>query len=242
MRYGIFSDIHANLEALERVIEAYKKERIDRYLCVGDIVGYAANPCECIEKVKELVSVIVAGNHDWASVGKISIEYFNSLAKKAILWTERNLSYEDKQFLSSLSLIYKKDKEFTLVHGTLDKPEKFDYCLSLSSAQGVFSLLETELCFIGHTHHPGVFIEEKGKISYMAKSRFTILKDNRYIINVGSVGQPRDANPQACFCIYDTEQKLIELRRLDYDIKTTQDKILSRGLPPFLAMRLSIGK
>jgi len=242
MRYGIFSDVHSNIEALEAVMEAYKKESIDIYLCVGDVVGYATNPLECIKLVKEITSFTVAGNHDWAVVDLFSINYFNSNAKKAILWTKQNLNDQDKYYLSSLKIIY-KNNDLTLVHGSLNKPEDFYYMTDIETAEESFSLLENNLCFIGHTHISGVFVKDKEQRIYYYDPEYIPLKEeNKYIINVGSVGQPRDGNPLACYCIFDTDKKEVFIKRKNYDIKSTYNKIIKAGLPLFLAERLYWGR
>jgi predicted phosphodiesterase len=126
MRYGIFSDIHSNLEAFEAVISVYEKEGINRYLCIGDIIGYGADPCRCIEKIRQLADIVVSGNHDWAVVNKFPLHYFNPIAKEAIIWTKNLLDEKDKTFLSNLRLVY-EEEDFTIVHGTLDRPSEFDY-------------------------------------------------------------------------------------------------------------------
>ena len=242
MRYGIFSDIHSNLEALDAVIEDYKKEEIDRYLCIGDVVGYAANPKECIGKVKRLAMVTVAGNHDWASVNLFSTEYFNPNALEAVSWTARNLDEQSRYFLEHLILVY-KNEDLTMVHGTLDEPGDFSYMTDGYIASRTFELLETNICFVGHTHVFGVFIKSKdGRIQYQEESSIDIKEDNKYIINVGSVGQPRDANPQAAYCIYDTEKKNVQIQRISYDIQATRQKIINEGLPRFLGERLLMGR
>jgi predicted phosphodiesterase len=242
MRYGIFSDVHSNIEALEEVLKAYKKESIDMYLCVGDVVGYAANPSECIELVREISSFTVAGNHDWAVVDLFSIDYFNPDAKKAILWTRQFIKDEDKYYLTSLKPIY-KNKDLTLVHGSLNKPEEFYYMTDIETVEESFKFLENNLCFVGHTHISGVFIKDTQQRIYYYNSEYIQLKEeNKYIINVGSVGQPRDGNPYACYCIFDTEKKEIFLKRKDYDIKSTYNKIVKAGLPLFLAQRLYLGR
>jgi len=241
MRYGIFSDVHSNLEALEAVVEAYKKEKIDQYLCVGDIVGYAANPKECTLIVKSLVSQTVAGNHDWAAVGLFPVDYFNPHAKNAILWTGKQLTEKEKDFLKSLKLIY-RNEYLTLVHGTLSEPQKFGYIEDLDGAQDNFWLQEAEVCFIGHTHVPGVFIKDsRGKIQYSRDDVIRVSRGCKHIVNVGSVGQPRDNNPRASYCIFDTNKKKIYIKRISYDIKQAQDKIFSAGLPLSLANRLEFG-
>ncbi len=242
MRYGIFSDIHSNLEALDAIIEAYRKEKIDKYLCVGDVVGYAASPKECIDKVKKLAVITVAGNHDWASVNLFSTDYFNPLAKIAVSWTERNLDKQDRYFLEGLALVY-KNEDLALVHGTLDEPGDFNYMTDGYIASKTFELLETNICFVGHTHVPGVFIKSKNShIEYQEGSNIDIKEENKYIINVGSVGQPRDGNPQAAYCIYDTDKENIQIKRISYDIQTTRQKIINEGLPRFLGERLLLGR
>ncbi|MDP3732019.1 MAG: metallophosphoesterase family protein [Candidatus Omnitrophota bacterium] len=242
MRYGIFSDVHSNLEALDAVIEAYRKEKIDKYLCVGDVVGYAANPKECIEEVKALTMVTVAGNHDWAAVNLFSTDYFNPFAKEAIFWTQGNLDEQGAYFLEHLMLIY-KNEDFTMVHGTLDEPGDFNYMADGYLASRTFDLLDTGICFVGHTHLPGVFIKSKdGHMQYQEEVNICIKEDTKYIINVGSVGQPRDGNPRAACCIYDTDKKNVQIERISYDIQTARKKIIDRGLPGFLGERLLIGR
>ncbi len=242
MRYGIFSDIHSNLEALDAVIEAYRKEKIDKYLCVGDVVGYAANPNECIEKIKALTMITVASNHDWAAVNLFSSDYFNPFAKEAISWTQRNLDEQGEYFLEQLTLIY-KNEDLTMVHGTLDEPGDFNYMADGYIACGTFGLLETKICFVGHTHLPCVFIKCKdGRMQYQEEVNIYIKGNSKYIINVGSVGQPRDGNPHAAYCVYDTDKKNIQIKRVSYDIQTARKKIIDRGLPCFLGERLLAGR
>ena len=242
MRYGIFSDVHANLEALEAVIQAFQNEFIDQSLCVGDVVGYAANPRECIEKVRALAMITVAGNHDWASTDLFSLDYFNPQAAKAIVWTKEKLDDPSRYFLESLKPIY-KNADLTLAHGTLDNPADFHYLTDSYSVRQTFALLETPIGFVGHTHIPGVFVEDEGKhIYYCRDDAVHIEEKNRYIINVGSVGQPRDGNSAAIYCIYDTDQKIAWIKRVNYDFEITRNKIINAGLPRFLAERLVIGK
>ncbi len=242
MRYGIFSDIHSNLEALGRVIQVYQKEEIDEYLCLGDVVGYAADPKECVRLVKKLSRVTIAGNHDWTSVGLFSAEYFNEFAKEAIAWTGGNLDEASRIFLKSLKLVY-KNEDLTLAHGTLDSPQDFRYTSDSYSAWKSFRVLENNICFVGHSHIAGVFIQDKtGRIHYTLDTPVKIKKENKYIVNVGSVGQPRDNNPKAAYCIFDTRSSEVRIKRVEYDIKTVQDKIIRAGLPEFCAARLLWGK
>lgn len=238
MRYGIFSDIHSNLEALEAVISAYRKENIDCYYCAGDIVGYGADPALCIRLVKQLSGIVVAGNHDRASVDLLALDYFNPYAQAAILWTKARLDDSQRHYLGSLELVY-RDDFLTLVHGSLDSPEKFNYIQDSGIAEGTFSLLKTEICFLGHSHYAGVFVQGlDGRIRYSQEPGFSIARGEKYIVNVGSVGQPRDHNNKAAYCIYDTDKKAVQIKRVSYNIETARKKIIDSGLPRFLADRL----
>jgi predicted phosphodiesterase len=242
MRYGIFSDVHSNLEALESILNALREESIDTYLCIGDVVGYAANPCECIRRVKDSAAACVAGNHDWASVDLLSTDYFNTNAKTAIQWTRRKLEDNDRYFLESLKLTYGND-DLTLVHGTLNGPEDFNYMIDNYNALQTFKLLETDICFVGHSHIAGFFIKDKDNLMHYREDNLVSIKRGfKYIINVGSVGQPRDGNPKAAYCIYDTDKKEVQIKRVNYAIETTRKKIIDAGLPKFLADRLLIGR
>lgn len=241
MRWGILADIHGNLEALKAVLTALSKEGIDNYLCVGDIVGYGADPSECISEIKRLNPAMIVGNHDWAAVNLFDADYFNPDAKTAVLWTKQFLSYEDKEFLKSLELVYQKD-QITLVHGSLENPEQFEYVLDFSSAKRAFELLHTRLCFVGHTHAPVIFIKEDDRYSYTFQTKFKLRTTQTCIVNAGSVGQPRDEDPRACYVVYDSEREELQIRRVPYDIRKAQEKIIQAGLPQFLAERLSVGR
>lgn len=241
MRYGIFSDVHSNLEALRIVVDAYEKESIDKYLCIGDVVGYAANPNECIDIVKGICGFTVAGNHDWACVGLLSDEYFNPIARRAVFWTADNLGREEKSFLESLKLTY-KEGDFMLVHGTLDNPGDFNYLTDGYSAQLTFGRLDTSICFVGHTHTPGIFVREDAGIRYSEADSIDVKSENKYIVNVGSVGQPRDGNPKAAYCVYDSEKKEIRIKRVSYDMELARKKIVESGLSILLGDRLLSGR
>ena len=242
MRYGIFGDVHSNLEALEAMIHAFKDESIEQYLCVGDIVGYAANPIECIERIRSLPAVIVAGNHDWAAVNLFSLDYFNPIACEAIIWTKARIDEERKSFLEGLKLTF-MNKDLTLVHGTLNNPNEFNYMTDGFIAEETFRLFDTPVCFVGHTHVPGIFSKDASEhILYREDDSCNIEQGSKYIINVGSVGQPRDGNPKASYCIYDTGIKEIQIKRVDYDIEATRTKINNFGLPEYLGHRLFLGR
>lgn len=246
MRYAIFADIHSNLEAFKTVLNIYSREKIDRYFCVGDIVGYGPDPSECIKKITNLNADIVAGNHDWGSCEKFSLGYFNPYAKEAIQWTIENLTLDEKAFLKKLELV-KTFQNLTFVHGSLSNPEEFNYIFDELEANKTFNLCKTPVCIIGHSHIPLIFYKDMteskiGVIQIENDFKIKIEKGNKYLINVGSVGQPRDSNPRACFSIYDTENNIFEIRRVEYPLVATQEKILRAALPNFLAYRLSIGR
>jgi len=240
MRYGLISDIHGNFEALSAVLDFLAEQKIDRLLCLGDVVGYGAEPSRCLRTVLEAGSDLIAGNHDFAAVGKISIDYFNIFAKESTLWTQRNITEEDKDVLTSQPLVRDYDG-FTLVHGSLFKPHAFDYVQTIIDALYSFKELTRPILFIGHSHVPIIFIESDG-ISFSVNEAITIEEGKRYIINIGSVGQPRDEDPRACFAIYDTDAKVVRICRLEYDVKAAGRKIVEAGLPEINAERLKIGR
>ena len=242
MLNAVFSDMHSNLQAYEAFIEDCKKEKIDRYYCAGDIVGYGANPRECIELTKELSCSVVCGNHDWAAAGKMSCDYFNENAKEAVLWTQGAIDEVDKNYLSGLPFVYDKG-DLTLVHGSLDSPEEFNYILDLRSATYNFQMQKTRLCFIGHSHVPVIFFKPKDSyVNYTAQLEVKIEPDIFYLINVGSIGQPRGGDWRSCYCIYDDDKNSLRLKRIEYDVKAASKAIIDADLPPYLAHRLERGR
>ncbi|MCK4437397.1 metallophosphoesterase family protein [bacterium] len=240
MRFALFADIHGNLEAFQAVLGALREERIDSYICLGDIVGYGANPGECIELVKDLDCVTIAGNHDWAAVDRTSMDYFNPYAREAVLWTRNQLRQENQDFLKGLELIHRFDC-FTIVHATLKAPEKWKYIFSISDALQSFQLLSNPILFVGHSHVPVVF-EENGGYRYYFSQEVDLEEGRKYIINIGSVGQPRDRDPRATFCLYDTESHQVKIRRVEYNVEEAMRKIVEANLPPVLAWRLKDGE
>ncbi|MBU4333060.1 MAG: metallophosphatase family protein, partial [Candidatus Omnitrophica bacterium] len=217
MKYGIISDIHGNLEALKEVLAVCKQESVDKYLCLGDIVGYGPNPNECIEIVQDIGAVCVAGNHDWATTARLDATYFTPDGKSAVTWTREHLTMEGFGFLNGLP-ITEKTEEFILVHGTLFEPELFRYQNIIAKAPNSFSLMDRQLCFVGHTHAPLILIQTNDNVYSSSERELEIAEAAKYIVNVGSVGQPRDGNPLASFCIYDTDIGMIDIRRVKYDI------------------------
>lgn len=237
MRFGIFGDIHSNLEGLEAVIEDMLSQNVTHTVCLGDIVGYNANPAECLEKVRALGCPIVKGNHDEEASEDRDISHFNELAFVSMQYSRQQLSDEQKQFLRSLPL-QRPVANFTVVHATLDGPAKWGYVFTSMEAEASFNYQRTQICFFGHTHVPHVFIRDT-KVHEFFYRKIDIKPDKRYFVNVGSVGQPRDGDWRSAYAIYDTNENTIELRRVAYDLPKAQQKILKAGLPNRLAERLA---
>jgi len=240
MRYALIGDIHGNLEALESVMASIDQENIDQILCSGDIVGYGANPVECIDIVRQRCKKVVAGNHDYAAIGLTDVDYFNPFAKDALIWTSERLSEKEITYLASLKLVERED-HFTIVHATLNNPKEWGYILNTFDAASHLELQVDSICFIGHSHCPVVYMKRENFISghrFISK----IEQNCAYVINIGSVGQSRDGDPRACYVVYDMEMQTLKLKRVEYDIARAQNKIMTAGLPQILADRLSIGR
>ncbi len=242
MRYAIFSDIHANLEACAAVLESLLAKRIERYLCAGDIVGYGADPAACIDRIREMSIPVVAGNHDWAAARIVGMDHFNPAAQEAVRWTMKVLDQARLDYLANLPLTVSTG-DCLVVHSTLDRPQAFDYLTDAARAERTFEAMGSCcVCFVGHTHVPGIFIKRpRQRASISDACEIGIEPECKYIVNVGSVGQPRDADPRACFCIYDTQAGRISLFRVPYDLAQARAKILQSGLPEYLGDRLLAG-
>jgi predicted phosphodiesterase len=240
MRFAIFSDIHANLEAFEAVMADARDNKCTDFVCLGDVVGYNANPHECAARVREMDCPIVKGNHDEQASLNESSRDFNEMAEAAIQWTRDHLTDDDKNWLRDLKM-QREVRDFTIVHATLDGPEQWGYVFNNLDAAASFTYQHTAVCFFGHTHVPMVFIRDEGvQRQHIAKLRIDPSK--KYFINVGSVGQPRDGNWHAAYCIYHIDSAVVEQRRVKYDLKTAQKKIIEAGLPRMLAERLGVGR
>lgn len=251
MRYAVLSDVHSNLEALTAVLEALATDHIDRYLCLGDVVGYGADPCACMARLESCNALIVGGNHDLACIGKLSLDWFNDAARTALLWTRDQLSFTQLDTLRRLPLV-STEGPLTLVHGTLAHPQRFEYLMDLAAALDNLRICRTLMCLFGHTHLP-CFIEYdrlQGRISRILTSPEELTQvgftddpeRTRYLVNPGSVGQPRDGDSRASVAVIDFEQSSLSIRRIPYDIALAQRKIREATLPEFLAERLSVGR
>ncbi len=241
MKYSIVSDIHGNLESLQRAFAMVEDE--DTVLCLGDIVGYGPNPNECVRMIRERAKHAVLGNHDLAALENFGVEYFNDAARAAIAWTQGVLDDQNRAWLNGLSYEL-RFPEFLLVHGA--PVNYFEYILDKRTALKAFNATDAPLVFVGHTHIAEYWtLESDGTVSHkhMQKGGDLQLEDGkRYIVDVGSVGQPRDLNPDASFVRFDSDARRVEWIRYDYPIGTVQEKIHEAHLPDYLAVRLEAGR
>lgn len=240
MKYAIFGDIHANLEALQAVMADAEQQGCTDYVCTGDIVGYASDPNECLRIVREMDCPVVKGNHDEESTLSTSLEGLNPLAKQAMEWTRAQLNEDEQDFLKNMKLV-RQVADFTIVHATLDTPGSWTYVTNKFDAMASFSYQFTQLCFYGHTHTPRIYVKSDS-VEPLEETEVNLEMGRKYFINVGSTGQPRDGDWRASYVVYDSDNQNVTIRRIDYDIQKAQDKIIEAGLPEMLAHRLTLGK
>ena len=246
-RIAILGDIHANIDALNVVLDDCRRYGVTDYLCVGDVVGYNAAPSECLKIVRDLGCPVVKGNHDdYISATDKSLSDFNPSAAAVIEWTRGQLTGEELAWLKDLPFSVTK-MGMTIVHSTMDNPENFGYVFENVQAEASFIYQKVPLCFHGHTHCPMIFERSLNGVfridpSELQNGAFKLVPGRKYFINVGSVGQPRDLNPLSSYVIYDPVAKTVYFRRLPYDIAAAQAKIRAAGLPERLAARLEVGQ
>ena len=236
MTTALISDIHGNLEALDAVLAEIKTRRPRRVLCLGDVVGYGASPNECLAKVRERCELVLLGNHDAAASGGPEAARFNIYARVAAEWTAKTLTRENREYLQRLPLTSSEGSSF-LVHASPACPRDWEYLLDRFDAEPQFHYFTEPICFIGHTHQPAVYMADPAGTKSLPLSNVTLEPDRRYIINVGSVGQPRDHDPRACFVVYHEAAGEVEFVRVPYDIEGAQAKIRAAQLPEVLAAR-----
>lgn len=241
MLHAIVSDVHGNLEALEAVLADIARHSPASIVCLGDFVGYGASPNECIERLRPEIEHAVAGNHDLAACGRLRLNYFNVNAAMAAQWTETTLTQANKDYLMGLPFSVKW-REALLVHASPAEPEDWHYVLSPVEADAEMDAYEESVCFIGHSHYPGTFERRDGHPRYTRNPEVRLEKGHRYLVNVGSVGQPRDGDPRAAYVLYDDLARVLRHVRVDYDIAGAMKRILDAGLPRFLAERLQWGE
>ncbi len=243
MRYVVISDIHGNFPALQTVLA--DAQPFDAVLCLGDIVGYGPNPNECIERIQDFQYVAIVGNHDWGSIGRADLYIFNNDARQALFWTRQELTAENQAFLSELPTTMRVEETILLSHGSPREPI-WEYLVDVRSAKENFLKYEFSLCLVGHTHLPMIFEwDEQEQNSHIRLPEVGVpvaLDGHRMIINPGSVGQPRDGNPNASYAILDTGSWTWEPRRTSYAIEITQERMRARELPVRLIDRLAVGR
>ncbi len=228
MKFAIMADIHANLEAFQAVLEDSKEQRCTHYAFLGDFVGYCADPKACLDIVRSMNASCVKGNHDEYCTGDLRLHGFNPKAAKLVHWTRQQLTEEDRQWLRNLPYV-RKVEDFTIVHATLESPERWGYVFDRLAAANSFTQQNTPVCFFGHTHVPVAFVRDNALVRGGTFTKFKVEGGKRYFVNVGAVGRPRDNNPKAAYVTYDLDDRTVELRRLAYDIATTQRKIRDAG-------------
>ena len=241
MTTALISDIHGNLEALDAVLAEIETRRPRRVLCLGDVVGYGASPNECLAKVRERCELVLLGNHDAAASGGPEAARFNIYARVAAEWTAKTLTRENREYLQRLPLTSSEGSSF-LVHASPACPRDWEYLLDRFDAEPQFHYFTEPICFIGHTHQPAVYMADPAGTKSLPLSNVTLEPNRRYIVNVGSVGQPRDHDPRACFVVYHEAAGEIEFVRVSYDIEGAQAKIRAAQLPEVLAARLATGE
>ena len=240
MRWAIFSDIHGNMPALEAVLASIEEQSVDQLLCLGDLVGYGAQPHEVVERVRELDCTVIVGNHDLAAIGKLDTSCFNAYAQEAVQWTADQLTDDDRSYLDSLPL--KLDVgPISAVHGTRDEPDEFHYLQSLDHAQELLDEQPRFLGVYGHTHVPLSFLQRCGRVTLSFAQELDLSTFERVLVNVGSVGQPRDEDSRAAYVLFDAETRQLTIHRVEYDIESAVSQILAAGLPTLLAERLRHG-
>jgi predicted phosphodiesterase len=232
MRIAIISDIHSNLEALTQTLKVIDEKSVDNIVCLGDIIGYGANPNECVELVRQRCITVIKGNHEDALENISTLENFTEIAQAAIIWTRSQLTKENFNYLRTLSLLNKKD-DLLFVHASPCNPAEWKYIFDDGTAIDTFGCFSESLCFIGHTHTP-IIHSSTGRA-------WGVTKGARYLVNVGSIGQPRDRDNNLSFGLFDTKTWTYENIRSPYDVETAVWKILKTDLPPKLAHRLLIG-
>ncbi len=247
-RYVIFSDVHGNAEALEAFVAQTQRQGASVYLCCGDLVGYGADPRRCLQEVKRLCAselfpegAIILGNHDEA-VSTGDVFDMNARAAEAALWTRKQLSQTQLAYLGALPLTFAIGEELLLVHSAPSSPGAWNYIFDLADIQRAADHFTQALCCVGHSHIP-FFAELRPSRDpvILRGDQVAMRPEARYLINVGSVGQPRDNDPRGCYVLYDSDERTLQRFRFEYDVRQAQEKILRAGLPPLLAQRLAIG-
>ena len=240
MRIAVLSDIHGNLEALEAVLADAERRGAEALYSLGDIVGYGPCPAACLGIVRSRAAVSLAGNHDAAVAGLAPLEEFNEYARLAVAWTVTRLDAGEIDYLGSLPYTY-RGQDLVLAHASPVEPERWHYIHGLADLDEPFAAFAERLCFVGHSHRPGIYALGGEGAPARCRARQTLRPGLRYLVNAGSVGQPRDGDARAAYALYDEERRTVEVRRVPYAVAKTQERMLAAGLPTFLIERLAAG-
>ncbi len=242
MRYAIFSDTHANIEALTAVLKAYQSERIDRYVCLGDTVGYGASPNECCDRIRQIAAFTILGNHDAAVAGRMDYSYYYDAARNALDKHARQLSPANMNWLKELPYEV-RENGISFCHGSPINLEEFEYIFSAEQAARCLDIWDQlgTATFIGHSHLCKAFALTREEVFEVVAGKFELRPEHKYIISVGSVGQPRDYDPRASYTIFDTSERTFEFKRVSYDIDAAAQKIFDSELERNFANRLFLG-
>ena len=242
MLYGIFSDIHSNLAAFEAVVASMRAAGVERRVCLGDLVGYGVDANECVALAKETADICLVGNHDSVAIRWESDAGFNPYAKQAIEWTQGHLSEDSLKYMKGLPYIF-EENDICFVHASPMSPADWVYITDLEDALDAFDHFSERCCFVGHTHSPVIVAMRDGAIPKIIETDTYKLEDGeRLLMNVGSVGQPRDRDPRACWCLFNTETMTVKLMRVDYNVAQTQGRMRAQGFANFLIERLGVGR
>ena len=242
MRIGIFSDVHANLEALESILRAYESERIDRFICLGDTVGYGADPQACAERVRQLAAATIVGNHDAAVSGRMDYSYYYDAARDVLDLHASLLSEENLHWLRTLPYEH-REQDLSFCHGSPINLEEFEYVFAVEQARqliGEYDYL-ARVTFIGHSHLCKAFAISQSDVYEVVSTHFSIRENFKYVISVGSVGQPRDYDPRSSYTIFDTDEMTFEFKRTNYDIEKAASKIFETNVERNFGNRLFLG-
>ncbi len=242
MRIGLISDIHANYEALAAVLDVIVRLKVDKYICLGDLVGYGASPNEVMDLVRGLSEFTVMGNHDAAVAGQMDYQYYYDAAREVLRWTTESLTEANMDYLKNLPYFRILDG-VCYVHGEPITPNEFNYLYTLDQAKnihGFYDMIQS-VTFVGHSHLRRVFELSPDEVLELPDENLTLRPDRKYAIAIGSVGQPRDYDPRAGFVVWDSDTRRVEFYRVEYDIDRAAEKILNAGLPEYFATRLYSG-
>ena len=228
MKFAVMADVHANLEAFQAVLKDAREQQCTHYAFLGDLVGYCADPKACLDIVRTMNAPCVKGNHDEYCATDLPLDGFAPNAAKVVQWTRNQLTKDDRQWLHNLPYV-RVVEDFTIVHATLDHPERWGYVFEQMAAAASMTHQTTRVCFFGHTHVPVAFIRDT-VVRGGTYTKFGVGPSKQYFVNPGAVGQPRDNDPKAAYVVYDLDEHTVELRRLEYDYSTAKRKMRDAGL------------